>query len=284
MPTLQVGYSPCPNDTFLFYALIHGLVDTEGYRFEPVLEDVETLNRWALEGRLPMTKASYGVVGRVRRRYWCLRSGGALGWGCGPLVVARDARPLEELVGTPVLVPGLHTTASLLLSLRAGPGVERVPRVFHEILPAVARGEAQAGVIIHEGRFTYASHGLTAVEDLGAWWEGETGLPIPLGGILLRRGEAGVDPEAVQRALRRSVAYALAHPEEPMETVRRHAQELEETVMREHIRLYVNGFSEDLGPRGERAVETLLAKAAELGEAQPVGEPLFPGGGGRREG
>lgn len=279
MPSLQVGYSPCPNDTFLFHALVRGLVDTEGYRFEPVLEDVETLNRWALEGRLPMTKASYGVLGKVRRRYWCLRSGGALGWGCGPLVVAREDKPLEELVKTPVLVPGLHTTASLLLRLRAGPGVELRPRVFHEIMPAVARGEAASGVIIHEGRFTYESHGLIAVEDLGAWWEGETGLPIPLGGILLRRDEVGVDPEAVQRALRRSVAYALAHPEEPMETVRRHAQELDEAVVCEHIRLYVNGFSEDVGERGRLAVETLLARAAELDEALPGEEPVFPGDG-----
>lgn len=274
--TIRVGYSPCPNDTFLFYALTHGLVDTEGYRFEPVLEDVETLNGWALEGRLPLTKASYALLAQVRRRYWCLRSGGALGWGCGPLVVAREAKPLEELVRTPVLVPGLHTTANLLLGLRAGPGVKRLPRVFHEIVPAVARGEAEAGVIIHEGRFTYRGHGLMAVEDLGAWWEAETGLPIPLGGILLRRDEEGVDPGAVQRALRRSVRYALSNPDEPMAYVRRYAQELDEGVMREHIRLYANEFSEDLGAQGQRAVEALLARAAALGEALPEAEPLFP--------
>jgi 1,4-dihydroxy-6-naphthoate synthase len=274
--TIRVGYSPCPNDTFLFYALVHGLVDTEGYRFEPLLEDVETLNRWALEGRLALTKASFGVLGRVRREYWCLRSGGALGWGCGPLVVSRENKPLEELVRTPVLVPGLHTTANLLLSLRAGPRTERLPRVFHEVMPAVARGEAASGVIIHEGRLTYRAHGLVAVEDLGAWWEGETGLPIPLGAILLRRGVEGVDPGAVQRALRRSVEYALARPDEPMEYVRRYARELDEGVIREHVRLYVNEFSRDVGERGQRAVETLLAKAAALGEALPEAEPLFP--------
>ncbi|MDW7709147.1 MAG: 1,4-dihydroxy-6-naphthoate synthase [Deferrisomatales bacterium] len=273
--TIGVGYSPCPNDTFLFHALVHGLVDTEGYRFEPVLEDVETLNRWALEARLPLTKASFGVLGQVRRRYWCLRSGGALGWGCGPLLVAREARPLEELVRTPVLVPGLHTTANLLLTLRAGRAVERLPRVFHEVMPAVARGEAASGVIIHEGRFTYHRHGLVAVEDLGAWWERETGLPIPLGGILLRRGEAGVDPAVVQRAVRRSVEHALAHPDAPMPYVRSHAQELEDGVIRDHIRLYVNDFSRDLGERGIRAVEELL-QAAAPGDGGEAPETLFP--------
>jgi len=277
--TIRLGFSPCPNDTFLFHALVHGRVDTEGYRFEPVLEDVETLNRWALAGRLPMTKASYGVLGQVRDGYWCLRSGGALGWGCGPLVVAREKRPLEELVRTPVAVPGMHTTANLLLDLRVGRAVARVPLVFHEVMPAVARGEVAAGVIIHEGRFTYGEHGLVAVEDLGAWWEGETGLPIPLGAILVRRGEPGVDPVRVQRVVRRSVEHALAHPDESWEYVRRHAQELDDEVMRQHVRLYVNEFSVDVGEQGQRAVETLLERAARVGEVGWGTGPLFPAGG-----
>ncbi|MHB8766582.1 MAG: 1,4-dihydroxy-6-naphthoate synthase [Deferrisomatales bacterium] len=276
MTRLEVGYSPCPNDTFLFYAAVHGRVYTEGYRFDPVLADVETLNRWALEGRLAMTKASYAVVGRVRPRYWCLRSGGALGRGCGPLVVTRRAAPFAEVCRGRLAVPGLHTTASLLLELRAGGPVDLLPMVFHEIMPAVARGEVDAGVIIHEGRFTYASHGLVAVEDLGAWWEADTGLPLPLGGILLRRDLPGVDPVAVQRVLRRSVEYALGRPEEPLEYARRHAQELDEAVLRQHIGLYVNELSADLGAEGVRAVETLLARGAAVGIFPARGGALFP--------
>ncbi|GAB4266889.1 MAG: 1,4-dihydroxy-6-naphthoate synthase [Deferrisomatales bacterium] len=277
MARLTLGYSPCPNDTFLFYALVHGRVDTEGYSFEPVLEDVETLNRWALEGRLAMTKASYGVVGEVGARYWCLRSGGALGRGCGPLVVARSPGSLEAAARGRVAVPGLHTTANLLLDLRVGRPVQRVSMVFHEVMPAVARGEVDAGVIIHEGRFTYREHGLHALEDLGAWWEGATGLPIPLGGILLRRDLEGVDPAAVDRVLRRSVEYALAHPDEPLDYVRRHAQELSAPVIREHIRLYVNAFSVDLGEEGLRAVEVLLERGARVGSLPRWQGPLFPG-------
>jgi 1,4-dihydroxy-6-naphthoate synthase len=260
---VSVGYSPCPNDTFLFYALVHGQVDTEGCRFEPVLADVEALNRWALEGRLPMTKASFGVPGQVRERYWCLRSGTAVGWGCASLVVARGPCTIEELSGQRVAAPGLHTTANLLLLERAGPEVKRVPMAFHEIMPAVARGDVEAGVI------------LVAVEDLGAWWEGRTGLPVPLGCILLRREAPAGDPAALQRVLRRSVQYALAHPEEPMDYVRAHAQELDEAVIRQHIALYMNAFSVDLGDMGERAVGALLGRSV---QEAPGSASLFPDG------
>lgn len=277
MKALRLGYSPCPNDTFLFYALAHGRVEREGLRFDPVLEDVETLNRWALEARLPVTKVSYGVLDRLVDRYWCLRSGGALGWGCGPLVVAKKAAALETFLDGPVAVPGEHTTASLLLRLRAGRAVEVVPMVFHEVMPAVAEGRVAAGVIIHEGRFTYRSHGLTAVEDLGAWWERETALPIPLGGIVLRRDIPGIEPRTVERVLRRSVEYALAHPEEPMEYVGRHAQEMETEVLREHIGLYVNRYSIELGEEGERAALALLERAATLrGRVGPAPQPFAP--------
>ncbi len=269
MTPLRLGFSPCPNDTFSFDALVHGRIALEGYAFEPVLEDVETLNRWALDGRLDMTKVSYGVVGAVADRYWCLRSGGALGRGCGPLVVARETRPLEELVRGPVAVPGLHTTAYRLLELRAGPLPRPVPVVFHEVMPAVLAGEADAGLVIHEGRFTYGAMGLVAVEDLGAWWEAETGLPIPLGGILLRRGLPGVDPVAVQRILRRSVAYALDNPAASAGYVRAHARELDPDVVRRHIDLYVNRYSLDVGEDGERAVMTLLGRGK-------TGGPVFP--------
>ncbi len=301
MKALRLGYSPCPNDTFLFYALVHGRVEREGLRFDPVLEDVETLNRWALDARLPMTKVSYGVLDRLVDRYWCLRSGGALGWGCGPLVVARRAAALETFLDGPVAVPGEHTTASLLLRLRAARAVEVVPMVFHEVMPAVAEGRVAAGVVIHEGRFTYRSHGLTAVEDLGAPTLVVAGgvaansrlrarvaaacdaagvravVPSPRGGIVLRRDIPGIEPRTVERVLRRSVEYALAHPEEPMEYVGRHAQEMEAGVLREHIGLYVNRYSIELGREGERAALALLERAATLrGRIGPAPEPFAP--------
>jgi len=275
--SVVVGYSPCPNDTFLFYALVHGRVDTEGYRFEPVLADVETLNRWALTGRLPMTKASFGVLGQVCSKYWCLRSGGALSWGRGPLLVARGDCGVEALAGKRVAVPGLHTTANLLLEHRVGSEIERVPMPFHEIIPAVARGGVDAGVVIHEGRFTYAQHGLVAIEDLGAWWERETELPIPLGCILLAREPVGLDPWIIQRVLRRSVEYAQANPDEPAAYVRAHARELDDRVIRQHIDLYVNHFSVDLGESGQRAVEELLRRSS---ERETCAAPLFPAGDG----
>lgn len=276
MKNIRLGYSPCPNDTFLFYPLIEGLVDTEGLVFEPVLDDVETLNGWALEGRLPMSKVSYGVLGQVCPRYWCLRSGGALGRGCGPLLVAPESRDAGEVLAGPVAVPGLHTTANLLLELRAGRPVKRVPMPFDEIMPSVARGEVPAGLIIHEGRFTYPRYGLVAIEDLGAWWERETGLPIPLGGILLKRDLPGVDVTSVQRVLRRSVEYALANPGEPLEYVRRHAQELEDSVIQEHIRLYVNEFSVDVGVEGAEAVQALTERGVRVGAFPRCSSPIFP--------
>lgn len=274
MRRVRVGFSPCPNDTFLFYALVHGLVDTEGYVFEPRLEDVETLNRRALTGEPEMTKASFGILPQLRERYWCLRSGAALGRGCGPLVVARSAGALEALADQGIAVPGLHTTANLLLDLRLGRQVPKVPLVFHEIMPAVARGEVAAGLVIHEGRFTYSSHGLVAIEDLGQWWEGRTGLPIPLGGIFLRRGAADLDPVRIQRALRRSVEFALHDPVAPLAYVRDHAREMDPGVVDRHIELYVNGFTVDVGSEGERAVDGLLGRATGSG---PEGStPLFP--------
>ena len=275
-PPLELGYSPCPNDTFLFYGLTHGRVDTEGLVFRPLLADVETLNQRALSGDLAMTKVSYGILGRLCARYWCLRSGGAVGRGCGPLVVAQREVPLDQLLAGPVAVPGLNTTANLLLGLRAGRPVEVVPMMFHEILPAVASGAVAAGVIIHESRFTYAAQGLVAVADLGQWWEETSGLPIPLGGILLRRDLPNVDPLVVQRVLRRSVAYALEHPDEPMGYVREHAQEMDDAVMRDHIGLYVNDFSLDLGDEGRRAVAALVARSVSAGLCPTWDGPLFP--------
>lgn len=277
-PTLSLGYSPCPNDTFVFDALVHGRVPADGLRFAERLEDVETLNLLARDAALDVTKASYGAIPFLLRDYVLLRSGGALGRGCGPLVVARQAMDPAALAGKRVAIPGRLTTAFLLLRLFVPAGVEPVELVYSEIMPAVARGEVDAGLIIHESRFTYPQHGLVKVADLGEWWEGTTGLPIPLGGILARRSLGEDVVRRVDAALRRSVEHAFAHPADSLPYVRAHAQEMDDEVTRQHIALYVNDFSVDLGEQGERAVEELFARARAAGitaadEAPPLLAP-----------
>jgi 1,4-dihydroxy-6-naphthoate synthase len=259
--SLSLGYSPCPNDTFIFYALVHGLLKTPEFTVSERLEDVETLNRLALTRRLDLTKISYHALGHLRSDYALLRSGGALGRGCGPLVVARTETEMAQLRGKPFAVPGRLTTANLLLQLH-GAGFEDVRELpFHRIMAAVAQGEVEAGVIIHESRFTFKEHGLVQILDLGQWWEEETGLALPLGGILARR-DLGADLIArVDEALRESVAYAFAHPQEPRTYIKDHSQELADEVIENHIALYVNDFTLDLGEEGERAVQELFRRA-----------------------
>jgi 1,4-dihydroxy-6-naphthoate synthase len=263
--TLSLGFSPCPNDTFIFHALVHGIVRAEGLDFAPRLEDVETLNRLAAEAVLEVTKISYGAIPYLLRDYVLLRSGGALGRGCGPLVVAREPIDPAELATQRIAIPGRKTTANLLLRLFAPGAPAGEERVYSDIMPAVARGEVDAGLIIHESRFTYADHGLVKVVDLGEWWEQETGLPIPLGGILARRdlGEATI--RSIDDALRRSVEHAFADPTASRSYVRAHAQELDDAVTQQHIDLYVNQFSIDLGAEGERAIHELFARARRAG-------------------
>lgn len=272
---LSLGFSPCPNDTFVFDALVHGRIDTGGLRFRERLEDVETLNRLAARGAVDVTKASYGAIPFLLDRYALLRSGGALGRGCGPLLVAREPLPTAALRGRRIAIPGARTTANLLLRLfdpALGPGEARV---YSDIVPAVARGEVDAGLIIHESRFTFREHGLVQLVDLGEWWEGETGLPIPLGGILARRS-LGVEVLApIDDALRRSVEHAFAHPGDSAAYVRAHAQEMEPAVMRAHIDLYVNRFSVALGADGEAAVRELFRRGASAGVLPRLQEPLF---------
>lgn len=271
MDALELGYSPCPNDTFIFYALTHGLVESP-LPVRAVLEDVETLNRWALEGRLPLTKLSYAAYGRVRDRYVALRSGGALGRGVGPLVVA--GRSLRSLRGARVAIPGRNTTAFLLLSLYAE-GVEPVEVRYDQILPLVAQGEVEAGLIIHESRFTYPGYGLVKLLDLGEWWEGETGLPLPLGAILARRDLGEERIRSLDQAVRQSLEYAWAHREETLPYLKAHAQELSEEVIWAHVSTYVNEFSLDVGEEGERAVAKLFAEAEARGLLPPSQAPLF---------
>ncbi len=254
---MRLHLSPCPNDTFAFHALIHGLVGGGGY--QPFFDDIDALNRAALGEGEQLVKVSYALLPRVADRYRLLRSGGALGRGNGPVLVSR--RPLAEadLAGATVAIPGIDTTANALLS-RLFPEVDAVrkqPMLFSEIAEAVVRGEVDAGVLIHEGRFTYAERGLRLVADLGERWEESTGLPIPLGAILIHRSVPLEEARRVSDEVRQSVAYALEHPEASAEFVRLHAQELSPAVRRQHIDCFVNAHSLDLDEQARRAVERL---------------------------
>ncbi len=275
MKPLSLGYSPCPNDTYIFYALTHNKVTVPGHTIRERLEDVETLNQCALSGLLDLTKVSYHAFGHLRDRYTLLRSGGALGRGCGPLVVSLAPVDMHGLRGKRIAVPGKLTTANLLLQLH-GSGYEKLLVVpFDQIMPALRRGDADAGVIIHESRFTYQKEGFHEILDLGKWWEEETGLPIPLGGILARRDLGPTTVQHIDRAIRASLEYARAHPQQPRTYIKKHAQELDDTVIDAHIKLYVNDFSLDLGEEGMTAVETLLERAELRGLIPKSTEPIF---------
>jgi len=255
---LTFGYSPCPNDTFAFHALAHGLVDAP-FRIRPVLLDIEELNRRAHGGEFDLTKLSVGAFAAVGDRYTMLRSGAALGKGVGPLVVARTHLSLAEAVRGRLAIPGRETTAYRLLRLAAPELGEVVEMRYDRILRAVSGGEVDAGLIIHESRFTYADHGLVKVIDLGDWWERETGLPVPLAGICARADLDEATRTAAERAIRESVQYAFDHPEASRDYVRAHAQEMSPAVCAAHIRLYVNEHSLDVGDDGMVAIERLVA-------------------------
>lgn len=272
---LTLGFSPCPNDTFMFYPLLHGLVDTAGISFKEQLEDVETLNRMALDGQLDITKVSYAALGHIRNKYALLRAGSALGRGCGPLLVAREPVKLSELAGKTIAIPGQYTTAHLLMRLYNPALTSFLELPFHEIMDAVVSGRVDAGVIIHESRFTYQELGLKQLVDLGQWWETETGLPIPLGGIVARRSLGEETIRRVGQALTRAVQFARSNPTTATEYIRSHAQEMSETVCAAHIGLYVNDFSEQLGHEGEQAITELLKRSEAAGITAKSDLPLF---------
>jgi 1,4-dihydroxy-6-naphthoate synthase len=272
---LTIGFSPCPNDTFIFYALVHGKVTVPGVTFRERLEDVETLNRLALEGALDITKISYHALGRLREQYALLRSGGALGRGCGPLIVARPGRGLDDIGAGSIAIPGELTTAYLLLRLYDPRITNAVEMAFDRIMQAVAGGEVDAGLIIHESRFTYPFYKLEKLLDLGEWWESFSGLPVPLGAILGKRALGRDLLLSAEKAVRESLRYARQHPDEAMEYCRQYSQEMDEGVMKSHIDLYVNDFSLDLGNEGLSAVRRLLSEAEARGIFPPSGRPLL---------
>ena len=275
MKSLSLGYSPCPNDTYIFYALTHNKVAIPGHTIEQRLEDVETLNQLALDGLLDLTKISYHALGHLRDRYVLLHSGGALGRGCGPLVIAPELTDMQALRGKRIAVPGKLTTANLLLQLHGSGYEDLLILPFDQIMSALQSGAADAGVIIHESRFTYQQAGFHEVLDLGAWWETDSGLPIPLGGILARRDLGEKTIRMADDAIRSSLEYARLHPQEPRAYIKEHAQELENEVIDAHINLYVNDFSLNLGDEGIMAVETLLSRAESRGLIPKSDKPLF---------
>ena len=257
--TLTLGFSPCPNDTFIFDALVNKKIDTEGLDFDVVLEDVQTLNEWAIRGKLDITKLSYGVLPLVLDHYRVIGAGGALGKGVGPLLIAKQ--PWAEGSSAKqkkVAIPGENTTAHLLFSLAYPEAANKKFMVFNGIEDAVLSGQVDGGVIIHENRFTYQKKGLVKLAELGEYWEEKTQSPIPLGGIVVRQSFDKPLQQQINRLIRNSIEYAFAHYPLIAGYVKQHSQEMEESVMRQHIDLYVNNYSIDLGEEGKRAVMTLL--------------------------
>jgi 1,4-dihydroxy-6-naphthoate synthase len=254
----SLGFSPCPNDTFIFDALVNRKLSTEGFDFEVVLEDVQTLNQWALQGKLDITKISYGALPLVLNDYNLLDSGGALGKGVGPLLISKKQMDVIDINECSVAIPGKNTTAHLLFSLAFPQATKKRFMIFSDIEQAVLGGEVDAGVIIHENRFTYLQKGLIKLVDLGDFWEKETGGPIPLGGIVIKKGFDIMIQQQVNELIRKSVGYAFKHYPVLSPFVKQHSQEMDEIVMRQHIDLYVNNYSISLGEHGKNAVKMLL--------------------------
>lgn len=272
---LKLGFSPCPNDTFIFEAMVHGRIDTEGLEFDWFLADVEELNRKAVEGSVDITKMSFHAYTHTAEKYLILDSGSALGRSKGPLVISRRNLRPEDLDDALIAIPGSLTTANLLFSIFWPKATRKREYLFSDIPGAVLSGEADAGLIIHETRFTYRAMGLSMIADTGAMWEDMTGLPVPLGCIVVNRHIDQSTAEKVDRAIRRSIEYARTNPGKSVEFIRKHARETDSEVTREHIKLYVNDFSLSLGEEGRSAIERLFSEARDRGVTDPLPERIF---------
>ncbi|HLK29152.1 MAG TPA: 1,4-dihydroxy-6-naphthoate synthase [Puia sp.] len=255
---LTLGFSPCPNDTFIFDALVNKKIDTGNFEFDIVLEDVQTLNQWALQDKLDITKISYGVLPLILNNYNLLESGGALGKGVGPLLIAKRKINLDEMNDCTIAIPGKNTTAHMLFSLAFPTASKKQFMIFSEIEDAVLNNKVDAGVIIHENRFTYQDKGLTKLIDLGEFWEKETGCPIPLGGIVVKKKLDEQIAKQINSLIKKSIEYSFSHYPEISYFVKQHSQEMSEHVMRQHVDLYVNNYSSELGKDGKKAIKTLL--------------------------
>ena len=276
-----LGFSPCPNDCFIFDAMLHGKIDTEGLSFQPVISDVEDLNQRAFKGELDITKISYHAYAYINKEYVLLHVGSALGNNCGPLLISKkDYSSTNEinnldLSSFKIAIPGKYTTANLLMGLYAPDAKNKVEMVFSAIEDAILNGDVDAGVIIHENRFTYQQKGLHKIIDLGEYWKTLTSCPIPLGAIAMKRNLADEEKEKINRVLRRSVEFAFANPESSMEFVKQHSQSMRMDVMKKHIELYVNKYSIDLGEVGRNAIRVLYQKARESNIIPELKEDIF---------
>jgi len=274
---LNIAFSTCPNDTFIFDAMIHQKIDTEGLEFNYILGDVEELNKLAFAGDIDITKLSYHAYLYIQDKYKLLNSGSALGYGNGPMLISKTKIYPDEINDIKIGIPGKNTTANLLLSIAYPESKNKKEYLFSDIEEAVLSGEIDAGLIIHENRFTYQQKGLKKVIDLGEYWEKRTKQAIPLGGIVVNRNIPEDIQQKVDRVLKRSLEFAFNNPNEPYEFVRKYAQEMSQDVMYKHIKLYVNEFSLDLGEKGKKAINTLFDEAKKAGLVENVREDIFVG-------
>jgi 1,4-dihydroxy-6-naphthoate synthase len=276
---LSLGFSPCPNDTFIFDALIHHKIDTEGLEFEVFFDDVETLNQKALRGDLDITKLSFHAFAYVHQQYALLDSGSALGFGVGPLLICHDEKFVQDqaflTADLKVGIPGRYTTANFLLGIAFPHLSDKQEMVFSDIESALLEDRIDLGLIIHENRFTYAEKGLYKIIDLGSYWEQQTGCAIPLGGIVINRKLDHQTKEKVNRLIRKSVEFAFANPKSGVEFIRQHAQEMSEEVMYKHIDLYVNKYSIELGTEGRKAIDVLFAMAQAKGLIAAIEQDIY---------
>lgn len=258
---LTLGFSPCPNDTFIFDAMIHNKIDTEGLSFDVLMADVEELNQKAFDKALDITKLSYHAFAYLLKDYALLDAGSALGNNCGPLLIAKKSLTKKEINAASIAIPGKYTTANFLLSLAFPKAQNKKEMLFSDIEDAVLNRTVDAGLIIHENRFTYQEKGLIKIMDLGEYWESTTQKPIPLGGIVVKKSLPTDIQQKINRVMRRSVRFAMTHPEQTKDFVSQYAQEMDEEVMYKHIGLYVNKYTEDLGKEGRAAIEQLFDMA-----------------------
>jgi len=275
---LSLGFSPCPNDTFIFDALVNNKIDTEGLEFNVYLEDVETLNKWALEGKLDITKLSFPAFFRSMENYLLLNTGSALGKGVGPLLISDSPNEFstEDINQSSIALPGLHTTANLLFSFAYPDAIDKTFILFSEIENALINKETDLGVIIHENRFTYQQKGLHKIKDLGEYWEEKMESPIPLGGIAINQSIKRSTAIKVDQLIRKSLDFAFANYPAITDYVKQHSQTMSEDVMRQHIDLYVNNYSLDLGEEGKLAIENLYQVFQEINnEESEEEESLF---------
>jgi 1,4-dihydroxy-6-naphthoate synthase len=272
---ISLGYSTCPNDTFIFDAMVHHKVDTEGLEFAVILGDVEELNKKAFEQALDVSKISYHAYTKIAANYFLLDSGSALGKNNGPILISKHKIYPDEVNDIKIAIPGLNTTANLLLSIAYPVARNKKEYLFSDIEDVVLSGESDAGLIIHENRFTYKKKGLKKIIDLGEFWEKETQLPIPLGGIAISRNLPLDIQLKINRILRKSVEFAFENPKSAYPYIKKHAQEMDEEVMYKHIELYVNNYTIDLGIEGKKAIKALYEKASSLGIIPEMNQQLF---------